>query len=312
MNQPRRVLVTGHTGLVGHGIARHLRNRGYEVWGASRKPEEGGEEDAPAVRVDLACRRSVEELQALLPSMDAVVHAAAALPGHGSIRSLRDYFTINVLGTSRLLEMWSARESPGPFVYVSTTAVVRSRSSYIDEQQPYLPSNGYALSKTMAEILCRRARRDPFEPTILRIRAPYGYRGRREGVVARFVDAALSGSDLVVWGGGTRRQTFTFVEDVGRCAELALLHRAGGVFHVAGPQSVSTRELAEEILRALPSCRSRIVTSPKRDPQEGRDIFVSTEKAFRVLGYQPAHSLPEGLRKVFAWRLEQDAQGATG
>ena len=102
-----RVLVTGCTGLVGHGICFFLLNKGYEVWGTSRKPLRTLHNSFHPVQMDLSNLESIRSMHSVFNMVDAVIHNAASIPvGGEETWGKRDkYVTNNIIGTYELLKL---------------------------------------------------------------------------------------------------------------------------------------------------------------------------------------------------------------
>lgn len=302
-------MVTGCTGLVGHGICFYLLNRGFELWGTSRKRLSPKHEKFHPVQLDLTNPANVESLGETMADMDAIIHNAARIPESSDTGENTEdaYFRVNILGTWQLLKL-AAMKKTKSFVLISGTAIVDRSRLPINEEAPYYPSNDYHSSKIAAEILCRQYHIErKVDTTILRTQAPYGYRSTAPAVIPRFIDLAQNSKDITLWGTGGRQQVFTFVEDIGLACELAIKKAVSGVFNITGPSAVTMRELAETVLSVYDSSNSKIVYTGKPDPQEGKKAAVSIEKARGQLGYRPRFDLTTGLRQI-----KERGEGARG
>jgi nucleoside-diphosphate-sugar epimerase len=162
-----------------------------------------------------------------------------------------------------------------------------------------LPRTNYGASKIAAEALCLQFDAQLRVPiTVLRFPAPYGFTGTADGVIPRFIKSARAGQPLTLWGTGARRQTFTFVADIGVACGRAIERGARGIYHIAGPASVSMRELADAVVRAFPGTGAAVAFNGQADPQESVQVQISYEKARRDFGYAPGYSLDRGLAAI--------------
>ena len=295
-----RVVVTGCTGLVGHGICLTLLEHGYDVVGTSRHALRSRHPRFQPVRLDLRDRASIEAFEPALDDVDVLVHNAAKRPaaGEDDDTSWAEYYAVNVAATRQLL-VSAARRGVHRVLFISGVGILHESGLPLDERTPFLPRTNYGASKVAAEMICLQFdAQDRVPVCVLRFPAPYGYAGSADAVIPRFIRSACAGEPLTLWGSGSRQQTFTFVADIGQACLRAIERRTRGTFHVAGPEAVSMTELAEAVLRAFPGTGSRIQYDGRPDPQENRRVAVSFEKARRELGYEPRFSLAYGLEAI--------------
>jgi nucleoside-diphosphate-sugar epimerase len=280
--------------LIGRACARHLAESGFEVIGLSRR--RGGDPAlADEIEADLGSAAAAETIDAATESCDAIVHAAASRDPSGDSLGL---VLTNCLGTQQALALareWGSRR----FVFISGVHVVgRPRETPIRESHPAAPVSAYHVSKLFGERLVEVAADRLLNASVLRVSAPVGPSMSRDRVLPTFIAGALAGEPLVVAGRGTRRQNYVHVRDVARAVELALDRDVTGLFNVAGPTSISNRELAERCVGLLDS-PSRLEYRGE-DPEEGVVWDVSIEKARRELSYVPDHGIDDTIRELAA------------
>ena len=288
-----RIIVTGASGYLGGVIHRDLLRHGAKAIGTTRCGD--GREDTPKVEVDLAHGGRLDALSDCLP-VDAVVHAAATLPG--GIRD-EDMLIDNQRMTLNLAR-WAIEAGVRYFLQLSSCAVYGQRPDPCDELAVPRPVTLYAASKLACEHLA-----DSLLPVAgirtchLRVSAPYGPHQRLETVVKRFLTCAVRGEAVTVWGTGGRTQNFVFEEDVAQAVRLALGSGAEGVFNISGEGSTSMRELADLCVSAAGGGQGARVVLHGTDPQEQHRGVYPCGKARRDLGYSPV-PLPEGLSRTAA------------
>ena len=122
-------------------------------------------------------------------------------------------------------------------------------------------------------------------------------------MIPRFIQRALDGEDITLFGDGTQTRDFVYVGDV-VAAALACAARPSGaeIVNVASGQEVSVRDLAARVVRLSGSasaihCRPR---PPARDTFEVERCFGSRDKLVRLTGAGAPTSLDEGLRHTVA------------
>jgi UDP-glucuronate 4-epimerase len=307
------VVVTGCAGFVGSHLVEANLDAGHTVLGV----------DCLTPYYDVAVKKAVldgllarsgftfadadlrsAELEPLLQGADVVYHEA----GQPGVRlswsdGFVDYIGHNVLATQRLLE--AARTArPGRVVYASSSSVYGNAPAYPtregDLPRPHSP---YGVTKLAAEHLCGLYAANWSVPTVsLRYFTVYGPRQRPDMGFHRFIDAALDGRPLPLFGDGEQVRDFTYVQDV-VAANLAAGSadvEPGTVLNVAGGGSVTVNELF-----AMLSTVAGRELPVERLPEQAGDVRAtggSIERAQQVLGWSPRTSVPEGLAAQYAWQ----------
>jgi UDP-glucose 4-epimerase len=171
-----------------------------------------------------------------------------------------------------------------------------------DEGAAPRPLSPYGASKLAGEAYCSSfAAAYGMHTVSLRFANAYGPRSRhKQSVIARFIRAALSGEQLVVYGDGRQVRDFIHVEDVCWAMQLAAQRAvAGEVLHVASGRERSVLELVG-LLGVVLGRKLPVAREPQRDGEAFR-ITPSVEKARQLLGFEARVSLPEGLAATCDW-----------
>jgi UDP-glucose 4-epimerase len=285
-----RVLVTGAAGFLGAAIARDLHQTGFDVIASSRREPSSELVGIKHQILDLS-QPITEQLGSL--QVDAIVHAAALLPGAGSDSYL---FTENQRMTLELAQ-WAIKQGVQQLVYLSGCSVYGYASYACDEQAQVAPKNLYVLSKWHCEeILEMLADTSGLQVASLRVSAPYGPGYRNETVVSRFLKQASEGQQLTLMGSGQRSQDFIFETDVALGVRLALQRKATGAFNLTAGTSVNMHELAKGCLECFGFSEDFIVFSGQVDPQDSYRGVFPYHKAQAAFDYAPQIDLQEGLR----------------
>ncbi len=262
---------------------------GHRVYGVSREPGGHGEVAAEVI-ADLGTPESLEEVLSL-DKCDAVIHGAAIL--HGGALS-QELTTVNCIGTQHLLQV-ASKWKAGCFVYLSSMPVIGiPRHLPITEDHPTVPESAYHASKLYGEQLCRLVDDGISRKPILRLTSPVGPGLPSSRIFPVFIKRALAGEPLELSGLGTRRQDYVDLRDIASAVSTVLESDCSGIYNIGRGQSVSNRELAEEVITILGSS-SRICFSGAADPDDELDWTVSIERARRDLGYDPRHSLGDSI-----------------
>tara|TARA_B100001093_G_scaffold52260_1_gene44333 strand:+ start:20448 stop:21374 length:927 start_codon:yes stop_codon:yes gene_type:complete len=295
----KKVLVTGFTGLVGHGICLSLLSKGYEVWGTSRSKIESKNPLFHPIILDLESESSINKLVKTLNEVEIIIHNAALIPSTNN-SSLDKFIRVNFTATIDLIKK-SVDSGIKQFIYISGSplAIQKETNQIIKEDSPYLPKNDYGISKAISEIYCLKVINNNEIPLcVLRFTAPYGYINKSRAVFSKFINSAKNGKPITLWGRGDRKQTFTFVEDIGEACYQVINKKASGIFTITGPEKISMKNLAKKVIKAFPGRGSKIIFENKVDPQEGYSVSVSTQKAEKELGFVPQNNLSQAISKI--------------
>lgn len=276
-------LVTGGSGFIGSHLVEHLVARGDQVividdLSTGRRSNLAG---VDAARLRFLEGRVSDVVQRLDPAeVDEIYHLAAAVGVRLVINEPIGTIETNVLQTSAVLDFASASGTP---TLVASTSEVYGKSPdtpFAEDDDvvygpPTQPRWAYACSKAIDEFLALAHHRVSALPVVvIRFFNIVGPRqlGEYGMVLPRFVEAALAGRPIEVYGDGHQTRCFCDVRDVvGLLPKMLADERcAGGVFNVGSDSSIAITELAELVRRTLQS-RSPIVRVPYEDAF-GRDF----------------------------------------
>jgi dTDP-glucose 4,6-dehydratase len=210
------------------------------------------------------------------------------------------------LGTDNGLRL--AVEKNARFIMASTSEVYGDPEvhpqveTYRGSVNPIGPRSCYDEAKRYAEALCMAYRSElNADIGIVRIFNTYGPRlDRKDGrVVSNFVDQALSGLPLTIYGDGTQTRSFCYVDDEIDGIIRLLDSREIGPINIGNPGEFTMLELAQLVME-LTGARSKLEFHPlpQDDPlQRCPDI----ERARTLLGWEPKIDLREGLTRTIDW-----------
>ncbi|MFY9256755.1 MAG: UDP-glucuronic acid decarboxylase family protein [Fuerstiella sp.] len=206
--------------------------------------------------------------------------------------------TVNVLGLAKRCNARILHASTSE-VY-GDPAIHPQPESYWGHVNPIGPRSCYDEGKRIAESLCMNYHvSHGVEVRLIRIFNTYGPRmdpndGR---VVSNFINQALRGQDITVYGDGGQTRSFCYVDDlIEGMIKLMDQDETTGPMNIGNPIETSMRELADTIIQ-LTGSQSRVVNEPlpQDDPtQRCPDITL----AKKVLGWQPSVLLEQGLQNT--------------
>jgi UDP-N-acetylglucosamine 4-epimerase len=264
---------------------------------------------------DLAtCRQAVE-------GVNFVLHQAAL----GSVpRSLADPITTNEVNISGFLNVLAAARDAQvqSFVYAASSSTYGDHPALPKvEDQIGKPLSPYAVTKYVNELYADVfARAYDFRTIGLRYFNVFGKRQDPEGayaaVIPKWIAAMLGGQAVSVNGDGETSRDFCFVDNAVQANILAAVAGAEGVnqvYNVAVNARTSLNTLFQNLVRTLAENGVVYTLEPSyRDFRAGdvRHSQADISKAQRLLGYQPTHTMIQGLQVAMPWYLEFCAKSA--
>ena len=244
----------------------------------------------------------------------AVLNLAARAGVRQSLEDPWTYFDTNVTGTLNLLEL-CRQYNVKKFILASTSSVYGTNEPPFREDQPTdRPLSPYAASKKAAEVLCYAYHRlYGMDVIVLRYFTVYGPAGRPDMSIFRFIRWVIEGEPIVVYGDGTQKRDFTYVEDIARGTISALhfllsLNSAQRVLPVykiinLGSDHPVTLKYVISLIEKLVGKKAAIVHKPAH-PADVQATWADITRARRLLGWEPEVPLEEGLKRTVDWYVE--------
>jgi nucleoside-diphosphate-sugar epimerase len=317
-----RVLVTGAAGNVGQAVTRHLLDDArFEVRASDqRELPQWAREGAESHTGDL---RDPDQARAALRGCSHVIHLAAIVGGIGNFHKLAYTLTETNAALNNAVFGASLELEVERFAYMSSSMVFE-RAERFPTPEEYLPNcptphSAYGFSKLAGEIYCRAANEEfGFPYTICRPGNAYGpgeVPADEPGithVIPDLIGKVLSGQrPLQILGSGRQTRTFTYLADTAAGIVAAMSDPRGlhEDFNITGSEEVTIAELARVVWEGCGRDPDEFELEPLPQPYQV-DVqrrILSGEKAKRLLDWEPAVSLREGVRMTAEWMAEHHA-----
>ena len=255
-----------------------------------------------------------EALLARLPDVDAIVHLAARAGVRPSIQHPALYADVNLMGTTRLLELARTR-GIRTFVFASSSSVYgNSPKVPFSEADPVdRPISPYAATKKGGELLCHTATHlDGLTTVCLRFFTVYGPRQRPDLAIHKFARLLRDGAEIPMFGDGSTSRDYTYVTDImdGVLKAFAWARANPACHEVVNLGESRTITLAEMIgvIAEEMGVTPRIRQLPMQ-PGDVERTYADVSKARALFGYDPRVEFREGVRAFVEW-LEGAARHA--
>jgi UDP-glucose 4-epimerase len=293
------ILITGGAGFIGSHLARHFQGSASvrvidNFRSGSRRNLEGIA--AELIEGDILDRAALREA---MRGADYVFHLAAMVSVPESVGAPLECERINSTGTLQVLE--EAAAAGVKKVFFASSAAVYGDNPRVPKLESMLPEprSPYAITKLTGEHYCRFFHDEQRVATVcLRFFNVFGPRqdprGPYAAAVPAFIEKALRGEPITIFGDGEQTRDFIFVSDITAAIEhVTLTPGITGVFNAGCGGTLTVNRLAGLIIASAGSA-SQILYAPERagDVKHSRasiDKLVAT-------GFTPATGIEAGLR----------------
>ena len=316
----RTILITGGAGFIGSHLAERQLELGRRVvvldnFDPYYEPEVKrrnivtalGHASYRLVEGDIRNSELLDELFAEA-RFDAVVHLAARAGVRPSIVDPVLYTSVNLDGTTRLLEACRKHEVER-FIFGSSSSVYGNNDKvpFAEDDPVDHPISPYAATKKAGEVLCH-AHHHLFgiKVACLRFFTVYGPRQRPEMAIHKFTRMLAAGQPVPRFGDGSSARDYTFVADIveGICRSIERC-RGYHVWNLGGSRTVTLSQLLEKIAAGL-----NVPLLVDEQPQQPGDVdrtWADVGRANSELDWQPELDIDEGLRRFLDWFRQQES-----
>jgi UDP-glucuronate 4-epimerase len=310
------VVVTGAAGFVGSHVCEKLVERGHRVtaidafdpylYPAELKRANAHELARVGIEVheaDICDRDAVA--RAIDRDADVVCHLAALAGVRPSIAEPLRYLRANIEGTGVIVERMRAL-GLRRLVFASSSSVYGARdevAAFREDDPCVRPASPYAATKRMNELqLVTYRDLFGFGVVALRYFTVYGPRQRPDMAIAKFLAAIARGDAITLFGDGTSRRDYTYIDDI-VAGTVAAIERAVPnvyeIYNLGGTKTISLAELVA-ICERVVGTRAKVERAPDQ-PGDVPITFANIDRARAALEYAPTVAIDDGIARQWAW-----------
>lgn len=313
------ILITGGAGFIGSNlIERFLQQENHIVcldnFATGKHKNIEPFLNHPGFNLIDADIRDLESCRQAVKDVDIVLHQAAL----GSVpRSINDPKTSNDVNIGGFINMLVAAKESGikRFVYAASSSTYGDHTALPKvEERIGKPLSPYAITKYVNELYAEMfSELYGIETIGLRYFNVFGRRqdpnGAYAAAIPKFIKLLISHEPPVIYGDGEQSRDFTYIENVIQANELAATTEnpdaLNTVYNVAYGEATTVNQLIdalkENLSRFDPEIRN--INAVKGEKRKGDVLhsLASVEKARKLLGYNPQHSLTDGLKEAIEW-----------
>jgi dTDP-glucose 4,6-dehydratase len=308
----KRILITGAAGFLGSHLCDRFMKEGYEVVG-----------------MDNLLTGNIHNIEHLFPeknfsfyhhditkfvhvpgNIDYILHFASPASPIDYLKMPIQTLKVGALGTHNLLGLAKAK---GARILVASTSEVYGdplvhpqTEEYWGNVNPIGPRGVYDEAKRFMESITMAYHNfHNVDTRIIRIFNTYGPRMRLDDgrALPTFVNQALHGEDITVFGDGSQTRSFCYVDDLVDGIYRLLLSDYHMPVNIGNPVEISLQQFAEEVL-TLTGANVKIIYKPlpQDDPKQRKPDIT---KAKALLGWEPKVDRSEGLKRTLAYFKQQ-------
>ena len=308
-----KILVTGGGGFIGSHLVDLLLHRHHSVvvldnfstGHRSNLPDES--DQLQIFEGDICCPETVE---CSVADCDAIVHLAAVASVQASVDDPLGTHAVNLVGTVNLLEA-ARRHDIGRFVFASSAAVYGNTETIpVSETTPLSPLTPYAADKLASEYYIDFYRRQyDLSPVIFRFFNIFGPRqdpsSPYSGVISIFMQRAISGEPITVFGDGEQSRDFVYVADL-----VQLLANAVEMKNPPhSPMNVGNggQTNLKQLLGVIGEFTDKTLNVTYSEPRPGdiKHSLADNDLVRNQLGYENRYSVERGLKLTYDWYLSE-------
>lgn len=307
----KRVLVTGGLGFIGFNTCARLLELGAEVTALDNfvptQITPAFDEVRSRLRLAVADIRDEENVERVVRDQEVIFNMAGKSGAADSNKTPLNDLDINCRGHLTLLEACRTI-NPGVTIVFPSSRLVYGKPLYlpVDEKHPLAPDSIYAANKLAVENYhLIYGRLYGLKVTVLRISNPYGPfqtgEGRAYGIANSFIQAAVSGRAITLFGDGNQRRDYLYIDDLIEAflRSGSVPESRGRIYNIGDGRGTSLLELAEMAVQA--AGQGKIVRIPW--PEEYRiietgDYLSDIALARHELGWSPSTDIRDGIGRT--------------
>ncbi|HOX29416.1 MAG TPA: NAD(P)-dependent oxidoreductase [bacterium] len=277
-----RIVITGHTGLVGGSLISSLKRRHV------------------ATGISLSTGHDVSDFSSLdgaLPDFDLLVHCAASFAGD-TPEGIAQNESVNSTGALNACRLAASSGCSRVILISSISAIRHPDNEYF---------GSYALSKLHAEenskLFCDAS---GMKLTVLRFSQIYdsaGVSAKHQPFLYQIIDKVTSGEKVYLHGDNDPRRNYIFIDDVTEIINRFIDTGIEGFFNCVHPQS---HAISDIIAIAGQAASKAPTVIRQREKADIRNIFIPDYSLpYKEIGFEPAVDLAEGIKRIIGKKHEK-------
>lgn len=312
------ILVTGGAGFIGSHLIENLLNEGHLVYAIDNfndyydvriKRQNVAtallDPNYHLIEGDILDYKTVSDIFSK-QSFDFIIHLAARAGVRPSIQQPILYQQVNCAGTINMLEMARLYQVK-KFIFASSSSVYgnNSRIPFRESDSVDNPVSPYAATKKAGELFCHTYHHlFNISVTCLRFFTVYGPRQRPDMAISKFTRLIDAGKKVPMFGDGTSRRDYTYIDDIVSGIRAAIAHCNGyHIYNLGESRTIKLTDLIQLIASFLGK-QAQIECLPFQ-PGDVNITYADISLAQNELGYHANYDMESGIQKYVEWYKAQ-------
>ena len=316
----KKIIVTGSCGFIGFNLINNLDNN-IEVIGLDslndaydsrfkelRLKKLEKQQNFKFHQIDLSNIDTLNKNSNIFENCDAVVHLGARAGVRQSFQDPEKYLMDNTLGTTNLSLKVKDYEIPQMLI-ASTSSIYGDTGKQLaveNKNELFNPPSVYASTKSFGETLAKNILGDT--KTVIKISrffTVYGPFGRPDMSMLRFIHWIASDQDVIIYGDGNQRRSFTYIADIVDGVQKLLNYKKDGTFNFGSNQTWSLNEIIKLIEKNLE--KKGNIINKERAYKDVDVVLPSLELSKEILNWQPTTNIEDGIKKTVEWYMKYES-----
>jgi UDP-glucuronate 4-epimerase len=233
---------------------------------------------------------------------DVVVHLAAKAGVRPSIANSAEYYDVNIGGTVSLLEAMK-RNNLKDLIFASSSSIYGNSDHVPFSEADFVgfPISPYAATKKSGELICHTYHHlHNFNINCLRFFTVYGPRQRPDLAIHKFTKKIMTGESIPVFGDGSSKRDYTYVEDIIHGIQLAIKNLNGfEIINLGESRTIKLNGLIKIIENEVG--KKAVIDFLPSQPGDVEMTYADISKAKKMLNYNPSFEIEEGIKNFVKW-----------
>ncbi len=235
-------------------------------------------------------------------NIDLIIHLAAKAGVRPSVEDPKEYFDVNINGTINILEQ-AHKQNISKMIFASSSSIYGNNEKIPFSENDFVdhPISPYAASKKSGELLCYTYHSlYKMDISCLRFFTVYGPRQRPDLAIYKFAKLIMEGKAVPVYGDGTFKRDFTYVDDTVMGINQAIQHLNGfNVYNFGNSRTISVLEMIKTLEDAL-GIKAKIDFKATL-PGDVKLTYADITKSKNEIDYNPQYDFKTGIQNFATW-----------
>lgn len=304
---PKKALITGGAGFIGSNFVYKFLDLGYEVFVFEKNEADLWRIEKVKDRIKIYSPNLLdfEELKKNILEIkpDIVLHFAAYGAYQGNQQDIENTININLEGTINLVNACKEAEVKA-FINTGSSSEYGIKDKAMKEDDILEANNLYGITKGATTLYCQMmAQKFNFPVVTIRPFSVYGPFEEKERLIPTIITSCLENKSLKLSTPDSVRD-FIFIEDLidGYIKAIENIEKVKGhIFNLGSGKQSTINELVIKIKELTNSSIEPEYGQIKKSQTEPKTWVADISKAKNILGWEPKHSLEDGLKKNIEW-----------